>query len=382
MSKTIISFDIGIKNLAYCIFVIDPAKKHQMSVLKWNIVNLTQTDDASQHKPPTCTCMKAGKKKGPETVCGKKGAFTDSTGSLVFCTVHAKVLSATHLNTHKSLKSPKDSTVQVPCTGKIIPSKEMSMTTIKKMKLEDLKSFCKTHCIAFAESDKKPDICAKAETAIKERTLVPIKPVKQNANHVHLVEIGKQIRIQMNQILKVQRTDGSKHLSDATSKDEDPSDAQGSLSVIKVDIVILENQISPIAGRMNTIQGMLAQYFIMRDLGFQNDISLIPKIEFISSSGKLKDYKGPSGEKGPSTVPTEPSTDGCSSKTTYKDHKRDGIAFCRDFMTKNEGLRTHRDVFDASAKKDDLADCFLQGIYYLKREKLITYSEDLEIKVV
>ena len=368
MSKTIISFDIGIKNLAYCIFVIDPAKKHQTSILKWNIINLTQTDASSQQKPQTCTCMKAGKKKGPETVCGKKGAFTDSTMQNVYCSTHAKS--------------------QGTCTNKIIPSKETSTTTIKKMKLEDLKIFCKTHFIAFAESDKKPDICAKAETAIKERTLVPIKPVKQNANHVHLVEIGKQIRIQMNQIL----------------------------TGITVDIVILENQISPIAGRMNTIQGMLAQYFIMRDLGFQNDISLIPKIEFISSSGKLKDYKGPESGKGPKdpTVPKEPSTDGCSSTvpkelkelkeptelkelhektkgpkdptvpigTSYKDHKRDGIAFCRDFMAKNEGLRTHQDVFDASAKKDDLADCFLQGIYYLKREKLITYSEDLEIKVV
>ena len=38
-SKTIISFDIGIKNLAYCIFVIDPAQK--TSILKWNIVNLS-----------------------------------------------------------------------------------------------------------------------------------------------------------------------------------------------------------------------------------------------------------------------------------------------------------------------------------------------------
>ena len=328
MSKTIISFDIGIKNLAYCIFVINPAKKHQTSVLKWNIINLTQTDASSQQKPQTCTCMKAGKKKAPDTVCGKKGAFTDSTMQNVYCSTHAK-----------SSKSQNDSTVQGTCTGKIIPSKETSTTTIKKMKLEDLKIFCKTHFIAFAESDKKPDICAKAETAIKERTLVPIKPVKQNANHVHLVEIGKQIRIQMNQIL----------------------------TGITVDIVILENQISPIAGRMNTIQGMLAQYFIMRDLGFQNDISLIPKIEFISSSGKLKDYKGSSSTE---------------EKTSYKDHKRDGIAFCRDFMTKNEGLRTHQDVFDASAKKDDLADCFLQGIYYLKREKLITYSEDLEIKVI
>jgi hypothetical protein len=131
------------------------------------------------------------------------------------------------------------------------------------------------------------------------------------------------------------------------------------------------------------------------------DISLIPKIEFISSSGKLKDYKGSKGgTDGSSTVPKElkggtdgsskgGTIDGCSkggtevhTGTSYKDHKRDGIAFCRDFMTKNEGLRVHQEVFDSSTKKDDLADCFLQGIYYLKREKLITYSEDLEIKVV
>lgn len=319
MSKTIISFDIGIKNLAYCIFVVG----EKTSVLKWNIVNLTQGDSQPKQAQSNCTCMKAGKKKAPETVCGKKGAYTDASGASIFCTVHAK------------------------SSSKIIPCKEMSMSTIKSLKLDDLKTFCKTHLIAFADSDKKPDICAKAEAAIKARTLVPIKVVKQNANHVHLVEIGKQIRMQLDEVLKG----------------------------IKVDIVILENQISPIAGRMNTIQGMLAQYFIMRDV-----ISLVPKIEFISSSGKLKDYKGGSeGSKGPKdpTVPIEP-----QEKTSYKDHKRDGIAFCRDFMTKNEGLRAHQEVFDSSTKKDDLADCFLQGIYYLKREKLITYSEDLEIKVV
>jgi hypothetical protein len=319
MSKTIISFDIGIKNLAYCIFVVG----EKTSVLKWNIVNLTQGDSQPKQAQLNCTCMKAGKKKAPETVCGKKGVYTDASGTSIFCAIHAK--------------SPKDSTSEGTVPNKIIPCKEMSMSTIKSLKLDDLKTFCKTHLIAFADSDKKPDIFAKAEAAIKARTLVPIKVVKQNANHVHLVEIGKQIRMQLDEVLKG----------------------------IKVDIVILENQISPIAGRMNTIQGMLAQYFIMRDV-----ISLVPKIEFISSSGKLKDYKG---SQGGSEV---------QEKTSYKDHKRDGIAFCRDFMTKNEGLRAHQEVFDSSTKKDDLADCFLQGIYYLKREKLITYSEDLEIKVV
>jgi hypothetical protein len=299
MSKTIISFDIGIKNLAFCLFTLDSGAT--IKVLKWNIVNLIQSDPA--HQPSQCTCMKTSKKMC--VPCDKKGAFTDSAGK-IYCNVHAKN------------------------SGKLIPSKEMSMPAIKKMKIEDLKSFCKTHFIGISETDKKPDILVKTQEVIASRSLVPIKVVKQNANHIHLVEIGKQIRAQMDIAL-----DG-----------------------IDVDIVILENQISPIAGRMNTIQGMLAQYFIMRR-------ATSPKIEFISSSGKLKDYKGATAEQ-----------------TTYKDHKRDGIAFCRNFMTKNSGLRTHQEVLEMSSKKDDLADCFLQGIYYLKREKLISYSEDLEIKVV
>ena len=37
---------------------------------------------------------------------------------------------------------------------------------------------------------------------------------------------------------------------------------------------------------------------------------------------------------------------------------------------------------DKTAKKDDLADCFLQGIYYLKKQNIINYSEDLKIKSV
>ena len=48
-----------------------------------------------------------------------------------------------------------------------------------------------------------------------------------------------------------------------------------------IDRVIIENQISPIANRMKTVQGMLSQYFLM-----SNDKL---DIEFISSINKLKD---------------------------------------------------------------------------------------------
>jgi len=299
MVKTIISFDIGIKNLAYCIFRLDSSA----TVLKWNIINLIQQDIAQTQTK--CTCMKSGKKC--MEVCGKKGSFTHSEGATqtVYCAIHAK------------------------SSGKMLPCKEMSLTAIKAMKLEELKTFCRKQFIVFAETDKKLDICAKADAVIKSRTLIPIKPVKQNANHVHLVEIGKQIKTQLDEVLRD----------------------------TNIDIVILENQISPIAGRMNTIQGMLAQYFIMRT-------SICPKIEFISSSGKLKDYRD------------------AKETNTYRDHKKDSIMFCGDFMKKNEGLRKCQTVLESSNKKDDLADSFLQGIYYMKREKLITYSEDLEINGV
>jgi hypothetical protein len=209
-----------------------------------------------------------------------------------------------------------------------------SIAAIKKLKLEELKSFCDLHAIPFDHaSDKKPDIIGKADAFIKAGSLIPIKVEKKNANHVHIVEIGKQIKIQLDEIL----------------------------TNVSIDAVILENQISPIAGRMNTIQGMLAQYFIMRN----NIVPIIPSIDFISSSCKLKGFK-------------EAKTD----ESTYKDHKRDGITICRKFLEKNPEFKKCSDVFEKSPKKDDLADCFLQGIYFLRREKIINYSEDLEINSV
>ena len=86
---------------------------------------------------------------------------------------------------------------------------------------------------------------------------------------------------------------------------------------------------------MKTLQGMIAQYFIMKD---QNNI------EFYSSSNKLKLFIG-------------------NQKTTYNERKKLSIEACNNLLinNKNDWL----DSFNKNNKKDDLADCFLQGIYYL-----------------
>jgi hypothetical protein len=292
MSKTIISFDIGIKNLAYCIFTVGT---DSLLIRDWNVINLL---DQNTTTTPVCNCPKA--KSG---LCGKKASYVFD--DKYFCNVHSKN------------------------SGKLLPSKECSMPAIKKLKVDALSQFCANHFIAIGAQDKKTAVLEKVQAHFEKNTLKPVPTLKKtNANQIHLVDIGKRIKSNFDEKLEP-------YMEELTH-------------------AILENQISPIAGRMNTIQGMVAQYFIMK-----TDLC----IDFISSAGKLKGL-----------AINEP--------TNYKTHKKDGIHFCTQFLESNPLLKERKHVFDASGKKDDLADCFLQGIYYLKKQNIINYSEDLKIKIV
>ena len=108
-----------------------------------------------------------------------------------------------------------------------------------------------------------------------------------------------------------------------------------------IDIVLIENQISPIANRMNCLQGMITQYFIMRDM---------KNIQFISATNKLKPFIQ-------------------NKKTTYSERKKLSVEITKKLLMKNEDNNINKDkiidMFNKHKKKDDLADCFLQGIWYL-----------------
>jgi hypothetical protein len=331
MSKTVISFDIGIKNLAYCVFttngmstttngVSTTTNGVSTTIRDWGVINLLTTDATPEDSGPKCTCQTA--KNG---VCGKKAIFSNGENTF-YCKTHSKN------------------------SGKILPSKETAMPAIKKLKMAELNQFCANHFISIGSTDKKPEILQKVQIHFEKITLKPIVKVKKaNANQLHLVDIGK--RIKSNFDIKFQP-----FMEELTH-------------------VVLENQISPIAGRMNTIQGMVAQYFVMQKNEFI--------IDFVSSVGKLKGLainEKSTNEKSTNEKSTnEKST---NEKSTYKDHKKDGILFCKQFLESNPAFTPYKPVLEASAKKDDLADCFLQGIYYLKKQNIINYSDDLKIKTV
>jgi hypothetical protein len=110
------------------------------------------------------------------------------------------------------------------------------------------------------------------------------------------------------------------------------------IDVSRLTCVIIENQISTIASRMKVIQGMVTQFFICNCA----DI----KIDYISSINKLKYHDVP--------------------KKTYKDRKKSGIEVTKDILSKTEKYNKWESFFSSNTKKDDLADSFLQALWYLR----------------
>jgi hypothetical protein len=310
----LISFDVGIKNMAYCIFQITPGSPP--SILDWNILNLLEKDVPQN----ICNCyLKPKNKKTPAKLCGKVAKF--SKGSTYFCDKHAKT-----------------------STEYLIPTKQTSPSHFNKLKVPELNTICKDlQFMGEHDHFTRPILLGKIHEYYEKKCFVPIVyKKKKSANDTDLITIGKKMKLLLNEIPGIH----------------------------EITHVIIENQISPIANRMKTIQGMLAQYFIMNN----SDIH----IEFISSANKLSmknvDVKNENTMNNENTFrengdgePLENiNSEFVTQNSVYKKHKIDGVTKCSQILDTNEDFKKWKYVLETK-KKDDLADCFLQGIWYIQK---------------
>ena len=137
-------------------------------------------------------------------------------------------------------------------------------------------------------------------------------------------------------------------------------------------------------------------------------------IEYISSSNKLKGFGSsePVSEVPKQKIGKEAGAGG-SVNPNYKQHKKDSVSICSGFLENNETLGKWKSLFQQTKKDkkkavanggsgeclvdvlpnhtnqegflskiDDLADCFLQGIWYLRKNNIITCAENLKINNV
>lgn len=265
----ILSIDVGIKNLAYCLFdVFDK----EFIIKDWNIVNLC----GEKHK---CNC------KIKNEICNKNAKYTINDN--YYCAIHAKK------------------------TEYLIPCHEI--LNYKKLNSKQLLDFCSKHKISNYELNKNK-ILERIKYYLNNNLLTEVKNI--SANDMSLIDIGISI------VEKLDMIDNLKN----------------------IDLIIIENQISPIANKMKCIQGMLAQYFIMRDM---------KNVKFISSTNKLKKYID-------------------KLKTTYSERKKLGITITNDILEKLNIVEWKTFFNSKKSKCDDLADCFLQGLWYLEKNNLIT----------
>jgi len=261
----VLSIDVGIKNLALCLFDVENKEKYE--ILKWDVVSLCNEQVVA------CSCGKSA-----------KYIF----GDIYYCKKHCKNM------------------------GHSILPTELELQKLKKKKINELKQLLTSHEIVFDVKKSKVMLLEYLEQTFKEAYAMPFSN-KIKTSELSLIEIGINMKNVLDQLY-------------------------GNLYI---DTVIIENQISPIANRMKTLQGMIAQYFIMKNT---------TDIHFISAANKLKDY--------------------VTTKTTYSERKHKGIELCEELLINNDSFGKQLDMFHTHKKKDDLADCFLQGIWYL-RDKII-----------
>ena len=359
----IASFDIGIKNMAYCIFDISPSPERCWSVVDWNVVDLLNTTNQSTQKP-VCGCLlKITKRKGKNDSsmnkkCGKKAKYLkESSGETTthyFCEKHAKNE-----------------------TQYLLPSKEYTLAHLRKQKVDGIVELYERFCLSSVPEKKYPNKPEMIDSIMKyytARLFSEIPVAKKNANDANLIQIGWAIR---------RIFDSSPHFSNITH-------------------VVIENQISPIASRMKTIQGMLAQYFIMKST-LEHPVEIV----FVSSSNKLRlgepiikltnqktsqnqSKKNQTKKSDENETPKEfpenqlitETPPPLSTNPNYKQHKKDGVALCSRFIESNTELSKWLNVIKENAKKDDLADCFLQGVWVLSNRNIITCAENLKINIV
>ena len=308
----ILSIDIGIKNLAYVILECDVIDKKNnanefkdFKIIKWDVINLC-------NKLISCN----------EKCCSKEAKFYKD--NIFYCKNHTK-------KTEYSLPT-------------------CNIKTLHKQSVANLSALIEQYQIKIEKPINKASLIKLLEEYLNSTCFEVIETV--NANNVNLIDIGISIKNELNELFK-------------------------NFDLSSIDQIILENQISPIANRMKTIQGMISQYFI--DCNNYN-------IKFISATNKLKPFinkeskenKYVTGYKDLCEIDEAKDVkeikeikevkevkENKDKKLSYNERKKLSIYYTKQLLEHKNMCNEHA-FFIKHSKKDDLADCFLQGIYYLE----------------
>lgn len=328
MSRKVLSFDVGIVNLAYCILEISEDKQ-DFKINKWGIIDIATNRTL-------CTFIKRD-----GMICDKVATrvlnFNNTTK--YYCTAHSS---------KAEIKINKCNITWTEGDGKC------DMCDVKALHKcsYNNKSYCKTHhkkikCMTKKcgedisyMTDEMTGWCSEHydkeyDSFVKKKT----KKMHQNSNKMSLVTLGSTMFAKLDAIPEF----------------------------LQVDDVLLENQPVHINPTMKTVSSMLFSYFIMRCYNEKEKTgSKVENLMFCSPSNKIK----VGGDKAANKLEKSESNE------VYQITKNLGMKYCKALINDNPEYLA---ILQSHKKQDDMCDAFLQGFITVFNNKIPQkYSDKLK----
>lgn len=340
--RKVLSFDVGIINLAYCLLEIDD-ENQTFKINKWGIIDLAdnravcsfikntgefcdkianyavKVDKHNVHHYCKAHVIKAELKIRPVrfkwwtvdpddvdrcNMCTKSGEFCSNLIEGQYCKVHQKTIIASHKFACAKKKCGSPITQGLYLIKPILDENGNEVDQEPHYELEC--GWCNTH---FDDEYR---------ALLKKKT----KKVSQNSNKISLLSLGSSMYQKLDQIPEF----------------------------LMVDQVLVENQPTLINPTMKSVSAMLFSYFIMRGIHEKERTgSTIKSINFCSPASKITVGGDEAGEK----------LEEAADDKVYKLTKTLGVKFCKALIADNDEWMH---MLESHKKQDDMADAFLQGI--------------------
>ena len=301
----ILSFDIGIKNLAWCLAesrnipsTSGISNECCWKILDWGVWDLrVDVKDEIYHPEFCCATTSSGR------ICGRVPMYSDLSGDVClggYCKTHLKHCEAFHTN-EDIRKLPKTPIAQ-------LRGKATSLNI-------DIKGM------------KKSEIVSKIGEIYRKRCVFKI-PKLVNSRRIGLETIHNRIIQRVKDI----------HCS--------------------ADLIFIENQPVKMNATMKTIQIIL--WTTLRERMIRSGI-INPKVRFLNANKKL--MVRPNDEAPWNfEILTEEVAKREARRRSYSERKKESITRVSTILTKT-GQDCHHKWFERNPKKDDLADCLLMCLW-------------------